>query len=105
MINNFLELEKIFKLKPEVSDRKIINFKFSEQLVNPQEAYFSPFELVNLDEAEGFISADYFALCPPGFSIIIPGQIITRDIINKLQLSQEFLNLQDGKIKVLLRRV
>ena len=108
LVDKYFEIKKklpkfVDKLYRE--NNKTFKLSQSKQFINPQIAFFSPFELVNLDEAEGYISADYFALCPPGFPITIPGQIITRDIIKKLQLSKEFMNLQEGKIKVLLRRV
>ncbi len=108
LIEEYFKIEKKLAIAADKhmgEELKNINLSTAKQILNPQKAFFSPFELVNLAEAEGYISADYFALCPPGFPITIPGQIITRDIIEKLQLSKEFMNLQDGKIKVLLRRV
>lgn len=108
LLENYYKILNKLKKTTDISNRecaKSFNLNSSKQILNPQKAFFSSYELVNLDEAEGCISADYFALCPPGFPIIIPGQIITRDIIKNLQLSEEFMNLEEGRIKVILRSV
>lgn len=81
---------------------QVNNFNFAKQVINPKYAYTQAFELVDLNDSLDRISADFFALCPPGFPVIIPGQIINRSIIDHLKNSEDFMNLQDGKIKVLL---
>ncbi len=48
-------------------------------VMSPREAYFAPKKLVNIKEAVGKISAEVIALCPPGISVLLPGEIICKE--------------------------
>ncbi|MHB8171043.1 MAG: aminotransferase class I/II-fold pyridoxal phosphate-dependent enzyme [Thermincolia bacterium] len=81
-----------------------------EQVVSPQEAFYSDTRLVALEEAEGKISAEMIMAYPPGIPIICPGEVITQEIIEYVRvLKQENCHLQGTedpimeKIKVLSR--
>jgi arginine/lysine/ornithine decarboxylase len=51
----------------------------------PRYAFNLPKKLVEIDEAEGEISAEIIAPCPPGCASLIPGQKITKETINFLK--------------------
>jgi len=81
-----------------------------EQVVSPQEAFYSDTRVVLLEEAEGEICAEMIMAYPPGIPIICPGEVITREIIEYVRvLKQEHCQLQGtedplmDKIKVLSR--
>ena len=47
---------------------------------------------INLSEASGKVSADFVVPYPPGIPVLIPGEIITKDIINYI----EFIDFIEG---------
>lgn len=48
-------------------------------VMSPREAYFAPKKLVKTEDSMGKISAEVIALCPPGISVLLPGEIITEE--------------------------
>ncbi|GAS86053.1 aminotransferase class I/II-fold pyridoxal phosphate-dependent enzyme [Mycolicibacterium brisbanense] len=50
-----------------------------------RQAYFAPAELVPACEAVGRISADSLAAYPPGIPNVLPGEILTDDVVNFLR--------------------
>ena len=50
-------------------------------VMTPREAYFSQKERIKKEDAIGRISAEVVALCPPGISVLLPGEIITEEHI------------------------
>lgn len=46
---------------------------------NLREAYFSPKEIVPKEQAIGRLSGEVVAECPPGISILLPGELITEE--------------------------
>lgn len=53
-------------------------------LMIPRDAYFAPSEVVDAESAVGRISADTLAAYPPGIPNVMPGEIITHDIVDFL---------------------
>jgi len=53
-----------------------------EAVVSPRNAYYGETRVVNLDEAEGLISTEMIMAYPPGIPIICPGERVTREIID-----------------------
>ncbi|KJS23395.1 MAG: arginine decarboxylase [Clostridiaceae bacterium BRH_c20a] len=83
-----------------------------EQKVLPQQAFYGETHLVSLAEAEGEISAEMIMAYPPGIPLICPGEKITKEIIEYIQLlhteEAELQGTQDPKvrnIKVLSHRL
>ena len=52
--------------------------------ISPREAFFSSHVLVPLEEAEGRLAADIVTVYPPGIPLLLPGEKITRDILDFL---------------------
>jgi len=52
-----------------------------------REAYFSPSEVVTAAEAVGRVSADALAAYPPGVANVLPGEIITREVVDFLRMT------------------
>ncbi len=48
-------------------------------VMTPREAYFAPKKLVKRENSIGKISAEVIALCPPGISVLLPGEIIKEE--------------------------
>jgi lysine decarboxylase len=50
-----------------------------------RQAYFAPAELVPADDAVGRISADSLAAYPPGIPNVLPGEVLTADVVKFLR--------------------
>jgi arginine decarboxylase len=61
------------------------------QKLSPREAFFSPPARVPKEKAIGMVAAQCVAPCPPGWPVVIPGQIIGAEDVKNL--SQEFLRV------------
>jgi arginine decarboxylase len=59
--------------------------QFSPQHVNPRRAFFADYRWIYPAEAEGEISCDGIAPCPPGYPVLAPGQRINRETIKILK--------------------
>ncbi|UMZ75236.1 aminotransferase class I/II-fold pyridoxal phosphate-dependent enzyme [Natranaerofaba carboxydovora] len=84
LLNFNKPLQQNYKKIPDIPD---IAFK-------PGDAIKLKNREVNLEEACGKISADFVVPYPPGIPVLIPGEIITKDIINYI----EFINFIEGTI-------
>ena len=58
---------------------KIMPLIDPEIVMNLREAYFAPKEYINKKDCIGRISSEVIALCPPGISILLPGEIIKEE--------------------------
>ena len=68
---------------------KIMPLIDPEIVMNLREAYFAPKEYVLKKDAIGRISSEVVALCPPGISILLPGEIIKEEHIPYLFQSEK----------------
>ncbi len=83
-----------------------------EAVISPRQAFYSETKTIPLNEAEGEISAEMIMAYPPGIPIICPGERITQDIIDYVNvLRNEMAELQGTEdpevkqIKVLNKRL
>lgn len=74
-------IEKIVESKYSdiyyIEKRKHMPMITPEIVINPREAFYSDKETVSKLQAVGRISAEVIAECPPGISILLPGELIT----------------------------
>ena len=86
--NTRAEFEYLVKCLKEISEKKydverknikIMPLIDPEIVMNLREAYFAPKESIDKFEAIGRISSEVVALCPPGISILLPGEIIKKE--------------------------
>ena len=59
-----------------------IRYTHPESFTRPREAYHAPKKYVTLDEAVDEVAAESVMIYPPGIPIVIPGEIITQDMID-----------------------
>ncbi len=83
-----------------------------ESVISPRNAYYGESRVVNLDEAEGEISAEMIMAYPPGIPIVCPGERITKEIIDYVNVLRNEDAILQGtedpevrKIKVLSEHV
>ena len=65
-------------------------------LLSPREAFFKPKEYLSLEVSEGKLSSDMVTIYPPGIPILIPGEIITPEIVNYLKKCSMLGAIVDG---------
>ena len=68
------------KGKPEKSAALIRN----EAVLTIEEAIQSPKKKVKIEEAAGYVSAEYVYLYPPGIPLIVPGERISQELLGQL---------------------
>jgi len=74
-------LDEISKKEYEIKSEniKIMPLVDPEIVMNLREAYFAPKEYIDKKDCIGRISSEVVALCPPGISILLPGEIIKEE--------------------------
>ena len=81
------------------------NFSIPKPEMTPREAWFSPWEEVAIKECINRISAQWLAPYPPGIPVLIPGEVITEEIIKYLldivDLGIQIQGAADGTMKTL----
>ena len=58
---------------------------FPFMLIRPRTAYQAPTLKINIDEAEYCVCKEMIMIYPPGIPLIVPGEIITKDIVKKIK--------------------
>lgn len=64
--------------------------------LSPREAYFAPWETVPIDKAIHRISTEIICPYPPGIPVLMPGEVITKDVLEDLQAIQSMGGLITG---------
>ena len=53
--------------------------------MRPRDAFSAELQIVKIDEAEGRIAKEAIMTYPPGIPIIIPGEVYTKEIIERIK--------------------
>lgn len=64
--------------------RHAFGVEFPFQIVSPRIAFSAPGKRIPLDEAENAISKESIMIYPPGIPLIVPGEVFTRELINRI---------------------
>ena len=82
------EFDYLLKCLSDISKKEFKHFKTDDKIMplidpeivmNLREAYFAPKEYINKYDCVGRISSEVIALCPPGISILLPGELIKEE--------------------------
>jgi len=110
------DLENLFFAFKDLSRRyyKIRNrlpkikfsYQFPETYVRPRDAYHAPKLEVPLAEAYDEISAESIMIYPPGIPLLIPGEVITQDVIDDIEFylkkgSVIHSELDNGQVRII----
>ncbi|MDN5344117.1 MAG: arginine decarboxylase, partial [Clostridia bacterium] len=66
------------------------------QALSPREAWLAPRREVPLWQAEGQVAAELVAPCPPGLALVVPGEVLTGEVIARL----EAIRGPEGKVLI-----
>jgi len=106
----FLALESLSKRKhPKKSRPKTeIKLVLSEMKFLPRFAFYCDGELIELSNSAGRISTGMVVPYPPGIPILVPGQLITKEIVDFLmhlyEKGVEMHGMKDGIISVATKK-
>ena len=92
--SDFLELQKALldiSNKNSKNTLEKIDFKMNipQKKINPRQAYYSKTKTVLIEDSIGKVSGEYIIPYPPGISLISPGEIITKEVIDYIILCKE----------------
>jgi lysine decarboxylase len=76
--------EKYYKQKDKLPKIEF-EYQFPDTYARPRDAYHAPKNLVRLEEAVDEISAESIMIYPPGIPIIIPGEVITEQVVKDIK--------------------
>ena len=85
--NSEKDFQRLEKALSEIhGQNQIMSFTFTlpETALTPREAILAENEMIPVEKAVGRISADSACPCPPGIPIIMPGEVIDKNIIHLL---------------------
>ncbi len=85
LVDAFKKLSKqYYKLRNKLPKIKF-DYEFPETYTRPRSAYHAPKISVPLEEAYDEISAESIMIYPPGIPFLIPGEIITQEVIDDIK--------------------
>ena len=64
--------------------RHAFGVEFPFQIARPRTAYHAPGKIVPLNEAVNAISKESIMIYPPGIPLIVPGEVFTKDLIDRI---------------------
>lgn len=83
------DISEKYSSEREVRDIPEVTWRMPYQALSPREAVYEPMEMVDFKKSDGRVSAEIIAPYPPGIPVILPGEIITNDIVeNVLRVKQ-----------------
>ncbi|MBS4535906.1 aminotransferase class I/II-fold pyridoxal phosphate-dependent enzyme [Clostridium sp. D2Q-14] len=99
------DISEKYKNNKEKKEIKSIKYIYPEQKIPIYEAFNKDNKIVSLDKAEGKVLGDYIIPYPPGIPILVPGERITKEIIEYIKeinnAKIEILGLKNGKISII----
>ncbi len=85
LINAFKSLSNEYFKQRDKLPKIEFKYQFPETYSRPRDAFHAPKLIVELDEAIDEIAAESVMIYPPGIPIVIPGEIITAEVIDQIQ--------------------
>lgn len=105
LVSALLEIDQTLQ---KIEDTTHLAFQIEEQCMLPSLAYEKESHFIPFEEAENKIAGEFIWAYPPGIPLIVPGEKITKNFLERLETMQSLgLNLQPQeleakKIKVLV---
>lgn len=87
LVGALTEIRRLYKKsKLGMMEQEYINPKV---IMTPQKAFYMDKQMLPLDKAVGFVSAEFVMSYPPGIPILSPGELITKQIVEYIKYSKE----------------
>jgi arginine decarboxylase len=100
------DVSRLVSALGEIAKGKRAAAKFNWEMVKPpvgtpqglppREAFFAAHELVPLETSAGRLSSEIVTVYPPGIPMLVPGEVVTEDVVNYLQRVSDMGGTVDG---------
>lgn len=87
LINALQRMSQAYDSEAMVKESKLSVPDIPALAMSPRNAFYSPTEMIPFKESAGYICAEFIMVYPPGIPIFIPGEIITEENINYIQMN------------------
>ncbi|WP_237566179.1 aminotransferase class I/II-fold pyridoxal phosphate-dependent enzyme [Oceanobacillus massiliensis] len=77
------EIERRFGKQMVVMSTNVTADLVNELVLNPRDAFYAEQESIAIEDAAGRISGDTLMIYPPGIPLVIPGEIISKEVIQQ----------------------
>lgn len=84
LIQALKDISKKHYNKKNSYQRHAFGADFPFQIVRPRGAYHAPGKIIPLSEATNCISKESIMIYPPGIPLIVPGEVFTKDLIDRI---------------------
>ncbi|MBI9009889.1 MAG: aminotransferase class I/II-fold pyridoxal phosphate-dependent enzyme [Tenericutes bacterium] len=85
LVQAFKKLSNEFYKQRDKLPKIDFNYQFPEAYARPRDAYHAPKLIVTLEDAIDEIAAEQVMIYPPGIPILIPGEIISKEVIDDIK--------------------
>ncbi len=85
LLNAFKKLSAYYYKQRDKLPKIDFRYQFPETYSRPRDAFHAPKLIVELDEAIDGIAAESVMIYPPGIPIVIPGEVITSEVIEQIK--------------------
>lgn len=82
LISAFKEISYLFYEEGKKIKVREFHFDYADIAVRPRVAYHAPHKIIKFKDALNMISSESIMIYPPGIPLVIPGEIITQNIID-----------------------
>ncbi|MEN2767466.1 aminotransferase class I/II-fold pyridoxal phosphate-dependent enzyme [Ornithinibacillus xuwenensis] len=83
LVKALKDIEKVYGERTVLMSTSVTADQVNELVISPREAFYSEHESVEIDEAVGRISADTVMIYPPGIPLVIPGELISHEVVQQ----------------------
>lgn len=94
------DISKIYYSPNKKNCLKNFHYDYADIALRPREAYNAPSKIIKIEDALNQISTESVMIYPPGIPLFIPGEIISKDIIEiyKFYMQSKGTIMQDSEI-------
>jgi len=85
LVQGFKKLSTEYYKQRDKLPKIDFDYTYPEAYARPRDAYHAPNKIVTLDEAINEIAAEQVMIYPPGIPMLIPGEIISADVIDDIK--------------------
>ncbi|MGE7770680.1 aminotransferase class I/II-fold pyridoxal phosphate-dependent enzyme [Viridibacillus arvi] len=77
------DIEKRIGKNTTIRSTYVTANQVNELVLSPREAFYAEHESIAIEDAVGRISADSLMIYPPGIPLVIPGELISQDVLQQ----------------------
>ncbi len=85
LIQALKEISSIYYKEGIVYPKYHYDINYPKGLLRPRSAFHAPLKRIKLDEALNEISKEMIMIYPPGIPLIIPGEVFTKEVIDRIK--------------------